>query len=50
MHLFLIREFSSKLPVEVLVGGGGGIEKKTMKTYWNKNFSSSRARLLTLSP
>jgi len=50
MHLFLIREFSSKLPIEVLACGGGGTEEKTMRTYWNKSFSSSRARLLMLSP
>jgi hypothetical protein len=33
---FLIGESGSQLGVEVLVGGGRGIEEKFVKTSWNK--------------
>jgi hypothetical protein len=45
----LIREFSSKLAVEVLTSGGGRIKEKIVRTCWNKSFSDSRAKMLTPS-
>jgi len=31
---------------EVLAGDGGGTEEKIVRTFWNKSFLGSRARML----